>query len=71
MGREPMIVKAIALVCIIHAVGKHSCPTIIFEEEFKSVQECNGWLIKKNLYGMPYNQKIVMDDCVVTRKEKL
>ena len=54
-----MIVKALALVCIVHAVGEHSnCPTfIVFDKEFSSVKECNTWLIRKRLYNMPYNQR--------------
>ena len=42
-----MIVKALALVCIVHAVGEHSCPTIVFEDEFSSVKECT-WLIRRD-----------------------
>ena len=45
-----MIVKALALVCIVHAVGEHSCPTIVFDKEFSSVKECNTWLIRNRLY---------------------
>ena len=71
MGRKAVIVKAIALVCTVYAVGEHSCPTVIFEEEFKTVKECNTWLTRKRVFQMPPNQKIVMGDCVVTRKEKL
>jgi len=64
-----MIVKAIALICIVHSVGDHSCPTIVFDEEFSSVKECTTWLIKKRLYNMPKNQRIFLDDCVITKKD--
>ncbi len=63
-----MIVKALALICTLHAVGEHSCPTFVFDKEFSSVKECNTWLIRKRLYNMPYNQKIVLDDCVITKR---
>ena len=64
-----MIVKAIALICIVHSVGDHSCPTIVLDEEFSSVKECNTWLIKKRLYNMPKNQRIFLDDCVITKRD--
>lgn len=64
-----MIVTAIALVCIVHSVGKHSCPTIVFDKQFSSVKECNTWLIHKKLYDMPKNQRIFMDDCVITKRD--
>lgn len=65
-----MIVKALALVCIVHSINpfEKSCPTIVYENTFSSVEECNTWLIRKRLYNMPYNQKIVLDDCVITKR---
>ena len=63
-----MIVKALALICIVHAVGEHSCPTIVFEEEFSSVKECNTWLLHKRLYNMKSNERMVLKDCVITKR---
>tara|TARA_R100000406_G_scaffold89224_1_gene75092 strand:+ start:21 stop:236 length:216 start_codon:yes stop_codon:yes gene_type:complete len=71
MGREPMIVKALALICTLHAVGEHSCSTVIFEEEFKSVDICTKWLMNKRLYHLPSNQKVVLDDCIKTERGRL
>ena len=61
-----MIWKAMALVCVL-LNGDVTCPTVMFEDTFRSKQECEGWLVRKRLYGLPKNKKIVMDDCYLQR----
>lgn len=61
-----MIVKAMALVCTVYAGGDSKCVTEFYPKTFQSVQECNVKLIQWRLYELPRNQKIVLDDCVIT-----
>lgn len=61
-----MIVKAIALLCTIASGGESECKTIIPTEEFSSLANCQQHLTQWRMYGLPRNQKIVLDDCVVT-----
>jgi hypothetical protein len=61
-----MIVKAIALVCTVMSGGDTECKTQIPAEEFSSLTSCQQHLTQWRLYGLPRNQKIVLDDCVVT-----
>ena len=61
-----MIVKAIALVCTVMAGGESECKTQIPTKEFSSLASCQQHLTHWRMYGLPYNQKIVLDDCVIT-----
>ena len=61
-----MIVKAMALVCTVFAGGDSKCVTEFYPETFQSVRECNVKLMQWRLYELPRNQKIVLDDCVIT-----
>ena len=65
-----MIVKAIALVCIVHSTNpfEKSCPTIVYENTFSSVEECSTWLLHKRLYNMKSNERMALKDCVITKR---
>ena len=61
-----MIVKAMALVCVVYAGGESKCVTEFYPRTFDSVQSCNVKLFQWRMHELPRNKKICLDDCVIT-----
>tara|TARA_R100000426_G_scaffold35860_3_gene28769 strand:+ start:4052 stop:4324 length:273 start_codon:yes stop_codon:yes gene_type:complete len=65
-AEDPMIVKAMALVCTVFVSGDSKCVTEFYPKTFETMQECNVQLFQWRMYELPRNKKIVLDDCIIT-----
>jgi transcription termination factor NusB len=64
-----MIYKAMALVCFMTTATDHKCETRFYKNTFDDLHSCETALIRWRLYELTDEEKIVLNDCVLSNNK--